>query len=153
MLCARLQPLKLVRQLAVRFQIHMRDLLTMAGFAVQEIANDILGEQSPKRLFQVRGKLYELLTNCIPPELILRRLMLELVKKLDDELKHRAVQLAAFYEHRLQVGPLRAVLILVQSAAEGYQPSAAGAWQQNEACMTWGSSSVAAPKDARQSAL
>ena len=31
------------------------------------------------------------------------RLMLELVKKLDDELKHKAAQLAAFYEHRLQV--------------------------------------------------
>ena len=72
---------------------------------MQEIANDILGEQSPKRLFVVRGKLYELLTNCIPPELILRRLMLELVKKLDDELKHQAAQLAAFYEHRLQVIP------------------------------------------------
>lgn len=28
----------------------------------------MLGEQSPKRLFQVRGKLYELLVNCIPPE-------------------------------------------------------------------------------------
>ncbi|KAK9861660.1 hypothetical protein WJX84_003837 [Apatococcus fuscideae] len=71
---------------------------------IQEIASDILGEQSPKRLFVVRGKLYELLTNCIPPELILRRLMLELVKKLDDELKHQAAQLAAFYEHRLQEG-------------------------------------------------
>lgn len=34
----------------------------------QEIAADVLGEQSPKRLFQVRGKLYELLVNCIPPE-------------------------------------------------------------------------------------
>lgn len=76
---------------------------TQSRCDLQEIANDILGEQSPKRLFVVRGKLYELLTNCIPPELILRRLMLELIKKLDDELKHQAAQLAAFYEHRLQV--------------------------------------------------
>ena len=36
---------------------------------------------------QVRGKLYELLANCIPPELILRQLLLELLKKLDDTLK------------------------------------------------------------------
>lgn len=35
---------------------------------VQEIAADVLAEQSPKRLLQARGKLYELLTNCVPPE-------------------------------------------------------------------------------------
>jgi replication factor C subunit 3/5 len=35
----------------------------------------------------VRGKLYELLANCIPPELLLRTLLVELLKKLDDELK------------------------------------------------------------------
>ena len=71
--------------------------------ALQEIASDILAEQSPKRLYLVRGKYYELLTNCIPPELILKRLLLELVKRLDDELKHSATDLAAKYEHRLQV--------------------------------------------------
>lgn len=62
----------------------------------------ILKEQSPKRLYEVRGKLYELLVNCIPPELVLRRLALELLPKLDDELKHKAVEHAAFFEHRLQ---------------------------------------------------
>ena len=53
----------------------------------QEIANDVLSEQSPRRLYLVRGKLYELLANCVPPELVLRTLLLELLKKLDDELK------------------------------------------------------------------
>lgn len=71
---------------------------------VQEIANDILAEQTPKRLFAVRGKMYELLVNCIPPELILKKLMLELVRKLDDELKHKVADSAAFFEHRLQEG-------------------------------------------------
>lgn len=61
-------------------------------------------EQSPKCLYAVRGKLYELLVNCVPPEIILRRLCLELLKKLDDELKHTAVQQAALFEHRLQEG-------------------------------------------------
>ena len=70
---------------------------------MQEIANDILSEQTPKRLFAVRVKLYELLVNCIPPELILKKLMLELVRKLDDELKHKVTDCAAFFEHRLQV--------------------------------------------------
>lgn len=67
---------------------------------VAEIATDMMKEQSPKksdssesfsftisnlkhtlnlssivcffRLFQVRGKVYELLVNCIPPEVILK---------------------------------------------------------------------------------
>lgn len=71
---------------------------------MQEIASDMLREQSPKNLYAVRGKLYELLVNCVPPEIILRRLCLELLKKLDDELKHMAVQQAALFEHRLQEG-------------------------------------------------
>ncbi|KAH7315448.1 hypothetical protein KP509_21G050200 [Ceratopteris richardii] len=71
---------------------------------IVEIASDIVNEQSPKRLFLVRGKLYELLVNCIPPELILKRLLLELMKKLDSELKHEVCHWAAFYEHRMQLG-------------------------------------------------
>jgi replication factor C subunit 3/5 len=71
---------------------------------VQEIAHDMVSEQTPKRLLQVRGKLYELLGNCIPAELIMRTLIMELLKKLDDELKVKVVEYAAFYEHRLQEG-------------------------------------------------
>ena len=41
----------------------------------------------PHTFFQVRGKLYELLANCIPPELIIKTLLFELLKKLDQELK------------------------------------------------------------------
>ncbi|GAB4857260.1 Subunit of heteropentameric Replication factor C (RF-C) [Ancistrocladus abbreviatus] len=71
---------------------------------VSEIASDIMKEQSPKRLFQVRGKLYELLTNCIPPEVVLKRLVSELLKKLDAELKHEVCHWAAYYEHRMRLG-------------------------------------------------
>ncbi|KAK1404587.1 Replication factor C subunit 3 [Heracleum sosnowskyi] len=69
-----------------------------------EIASDIMKEQSPKRLFQVRGKVYELLSNCIPPEIILKRLLYELLKKLDAELKHEVCHWAAYYEHRMRLG-------------------------------------------------
>ena len=48
---------------------------------MQEIAGLILQEQSPKRLYEIRGKLYELLVNCLPPELVLRRLALELFRQ------------------------------------------------------------------------
>ncbi|XP_065851751.1 replication factor C subunit 3 [Euphorbia lathyris] len=71
---------------------------------VSEIASDIMREQSPKRLFQVRGKLYELLINCIPPQIILKRLLYELLKKLDEELKHEVSHWAAYYEHRMRLG-------------------------------------------------
>ncbi|XP_016513980.2 replication factor C subunit 3 isoform X1 [Nicotiana tabacum] len=71
---------------------------------LSEIASDIMKEQSPKRLFEVRGKLYELLTNCIPPEIILKRLLFELLKKLDSELKHEVSHWAAYYEHRMRLG-------------------------------------------------
>ncbi|KAE8733710.1 Replication factor C subunit 3 [Hibiscus syriacus] len=71
---------------------------------ISEIATDIMKEQSPKRLFQVRGKVYELLINCIPPEMILKRLLHELLKKLDAELKHEVCHWAAYYEHRMRLG-------------------------------------------------
>ncbi|GMH29095.1 hypothetical protein Nepgr_030938 [Nepenthes gracilis] len=71
---------------------------------ISEIASDIMSEQSPKRLFQVRGKLYELLSNCIPPEIVLKRLLSDLLRKLDAELKHEVCHWAAYYEHRMVLG-------------------------------------------------
>lgn len=37
-----------------------------------KVAESILGEQSPERLLAVRGKLYELLVHCIPPQVVLK---------------------------------------------------------------------------------
>jgi replication factor C subunit 3/5 len=71
---------------------------------VTQIANEALAEQSPKRLLQIRGRLYELLVNCVPPETILRRLTRELNKRLDAELKHEVARYAAHFEHRMQEG-------------------------------------------------
>lgn len=71
---------------------------------IATLAREIVEEQSPKRLQQVRLKLYELLTHCIPPELIIKKLTLELLKKLDSEVKYEVVKWAAYYEHRLQLG-------------------------------------------------
>lgn len=41
---------------------------------------------------------------CIPPEIIMQRLTLELLKKLDDSIKAPVLQEAARFEHRLQMG-------------------------------------------------
>lgn len=37
-----------------------------------KIADLIVQEQSPKRLLEIRGKIYELLSHCIPPTIIMK---------------------------------------------------------------------------------
>jgi replication factor C subunit 3/5 len=37
-----------------------------------KVADSILQEQSAQRLLDVRGKIYELLSHCIPPTVILK---------------------------------------------------------------------------------
>ena len=79
---------------SVSLQLQMMDpgahlACTSALDRRQEIVGDVLREQTPKQLYVVRGKLYELLTNCIPPEVIFRHLTFELLRKLDDELRHK----------------------------------------------------------------
>jgi len=68
------------------------------------IAASMMEEQSPTRLLKIRGQIYELLTNCIPPDVIIKQLVLELLKKCDDSLKPDIIKWAAFYEARLHHG-------------------------------------------------
>jgi len=71
---------------------------------VAQIASDISKKQQPIVLAEVRIKIYELLTHCIPPEMILKRLMMELMKKVDTDLQYELVTWTAFYEHRIHLG-------------------------------------------------
>uniref|UniRef100_A0A8C0HEV0 Replication factor C subunit 3 n=1 Tax=Chelonoidis abingdonii TaxID=106734 RepID=A0A8C0HEV0_CHEAB len=71
---------------------------------LRETANAIVSQQTPQRLLEVRGRLYELLTHCIPPEIIMKGLLSELLNNCDGQLKGEVAQMAAFYEHRLQLG-------------------------------------------------
>lgn len=71
---------------------------------IKQLASDITREQSPQRLLAAREKLYELLINCIPADVIIKTLALELCENLDDELKHEVIESAAFYEHRIATG-------------------------------------------------
>lgn len=68
------------------------------------VADDILSEQSPKQLLKVRGRLYELLSSCIPPEMIMKGLTTCLLRKVPPNVRHEAVHHAAMYEHRMQSG-------------------------------------------------
>lgn len=39
---------------------------------ISVVADDILAERSPARILQVRERLYDLLTHCIPPTTVLK---------------------------------------------------------------------------------
>mmetsp|Transcript_28249 Transcript_28249/g.40957 ORF Transcript_28249/g.40957 Transcript_28249/m.40957 type:complete len:378 (+) Transcript_28249:203-1336(+) len=71
---------------------------------ISQLASEITREQSPQRLMAAREKLYELLINCIPADVIIKTLALELTKNLDESLKHEVIEWAAFYEHRIAMG-------------------------------------------------
>ena len=53
---------------------------------------------------QVRGRLYELISSCIPPDLIFQQLTIALLKRCPKPVQHEALHHAAIYEHRLQAG-------------------------------------------------
>ncbi|CAH8516011.1 unnamed protein product [Schistosoma turkestanicum] len=69
-----------------------------------ETASAILAEQSPKKILEVRNRLYELLCHCIPPNIIMQGLVNNLLNSCDGSLKLELVQLGAEYEHRLNLG-------------------------------------------------
>jgi len=48
----------------------------------KETAAEVLLEQSPRALYVARGKVYELLVNCVPPDLVLRTLAREIRNRL-----------------------------------------------------------------------
>jgi replication factor C subunit 3/5 len=71
---------------------------------IQQLAVEITREQTPQRLMAAREKLYELLVNCIPADVIIKTLTMELMKNLDDSLKQEVLECAAFDEHRIALG-------------------------------------------------
>ncbi|XP_078489558.1 replication factor C subunit 3-like [Ciona intestinalis] len=71
---------------------------------LKETANMIVSEQSPRRLLEIRNRVYELLTKCIPPDAIMRGLYKELIHNCDGSLKPELSQLAAECEHRSHLG-------------------------------------------------
>ncbi|PPQ64196.1 hypothetical protein CVT24_008614 [Panaeolus cyanescens] len=69
-----------------------------------KVADLIISEQSPARVMEVRAKLYELLSHCIPPTIILKTIAERVVDKVDEALKADIMHWAAFYEVRMRVG-------------------------------------------------
>lgn len=71
---------------------------------LNETASQILFEQTPQRLEQVRDRLYELLSQGIPPDVIFKRLVQILSKNCDIDIKAEILSFASLYEYRMQLG-------------------------------------------------
>ncbi|XP_062221013.1 uncharacterized protein LOC133920408 [Phragmites australis] len=71
---------------------------------LEELAEEILDDPSPKRLFLVRGKLQKLLVEFVPPKLILQKLVELFLKGTQISIKREVYYWHAYYEKRLPVG-------------------------------------------------
>lgn len=71
---------------------------------LKETGNLMLQEQSPARLEKIRERLYELIAQGIPSEIIFTELVDVLIKHCDITLKSEIFNYASLYEHRMQQG-------------------------------------------------
>ncbi|KAJ2893669.1 hypothetical protein MKZ38_008335 [Zalerion maritima] len=71
---------------------------------IGQVTKEIMEEHTPARILQVRTKLYDLLTHCIPATTILKTLTFKLVAQIDDDLKPEVIRWSAYYEHRIKTG-------------------------------------------------
>ncbi|OXB38907.1 hypothetical protein LQV05_003971 [Cryptococcus neoformans] len=69
-----------------------------------KVADAILQEQTAQRLLDIRAKIYELLSHCIPPTVVMKTISERLVEKVDDTLKPQIVHWTAYYELRMRMG-------------------------------------------------
>lgn len=71
---------------------------------LHETGTLIVGEQSPSRLEQVRDRLYELLSQGIPSDVIFKGLVQILTRSCDIDIKAEILSYASLYEFRMQLG-------------------------------------------------
>lgn len=71
---------------------------------VKRCAKMITEAQSIEQLLKLRAAFYELEAHLIPPELIFRTMVTELLKYGDIRTKNSLIELAACYEHKMRIG-------------------------------------------------
>lgn len=74
---------------------------------IRKCAKLITESQTVQQLIQLRAAFYELEAHLIPPELIFRTLVKELIKFGDIRTKNALLELAACYEHKMRIGSKR----------------------------------------------
>jgi len=80
---------------------------TMAGSwedGVDVIVDGMIAEQTPRKLLDVRNKLYDLLSVCIPADAILRKLVKELVRKSPSKIQPEIISAGSACSHLLRLG-------------------------------------------------
>ncbi|KAI4163117.1 MAG: hypothetical protein LQ342_003244 [Letrouitia transgressa] len=95
---------------------------------IGQIADEMIAEHTPARILQVRAKLYDLLSHCIPATTILKTLTFKLIPKIDDALKADVIKWSSFYEHRIRLGSkhifhLEAFVAKFMRILERYSPT------------------------------
>ncbi|AGO12946.1 AaceriADL303Cp [[Ashbya] aceris (nom. inval.)] len=72
---------------------------------VCRLANKVLKERTVGSLVECRGILYDLLSHCIPPDIILHELAFALLKMVSsDSVKLAVIDLASIFDERLALG-------------------------------------------------
>lgn len=66
----------------------------------KNVVDVIVCDQTPATLAKVRMAVYELLTHCIPPELILKQLTLNLICNLEADFQHELIKWASYYVNK-----------------------------------------------------
>ncbi|XP_012273877.1 replication factor C subunit 3 [Orussus abietinus] len=83
---------------------------------IRNTASMMVKSQSVETLSEVRNKFYELLTHCVPHDVIFKGLLKECIKNCDLQLKNTIANYAAEYEFRLRCGS-KAIIHLESFAA------------------------------------
>jgi replication factor C subunit 3/5 len=71
---------------------------------LKQIANHILAIQNSHRLLDIREKLYDLVSHCIPAIVILKSLVDNLLDSIDDSIKCDVVKWAAHFDYQMKCG-------------------------------------------------
>ncbi|KAF2404989.1 replication factor C subunit 5 [Trichodelitschia bisporula] len=71
---------------------------------IAQIADEIIQEHTPAKILQIREKMYDLLSHCIPASTIIKTLAFKLVPKISVNLKSEVIKWSAFYDHRIRMG-------------------------------------------------
>ena len=65
--------------------------------AIALVADAIIKEQSANKLLQIRTQLYDIITKCIQPSIILKRLTFYLLERVPEPVKIKIIQQSAFH--------------------------------------------------------
>lgn len=103
-----------------------KPILADWNIVITDLANNMLADQSPKKLLECRRIFYLLLSHCIPPDIIIKELAFSLVQRVPNDIKPDVISKAAEFENRMKNGSkhifhLEAFAANFMAVYKGYQ--------------------------------